>query len=161
MLRANSPGASWHWNTMIRKALFLGIGLVLAAAANAGVYTWTDEQGNVHYSDKPAAGAQTLDVQSAPTDPARIAAEQKAAEEQKAADMEAEKKSEEEAKLSQADDAKRKENCQKARVRLSAIMGAQRPYRPTADGERHYLSDEEIAAEIKDAEAGMLQWCSS
>jgi hypothetical protein len=146
---------------MIRKALFLGIGLVLTAVANAGVYTWTDDQGNVHYSDRPVAGAQTLDIQSAPTDPARIAAEQKAADEQSAIEAEAEKKAEEEAKLSQADTAKRTENCQKARVRLSAIMGAQRPYRPTADGERHYLSDEEIDAEIKDAEAGVMEWCSS
>ena len=36
---------------MIRKVLFLVFGLLAAVAANAGVYTWTDPQGNVHYSD--------------------------------------------------------------------------------------------------------------
>jgi hypothetical protein len=145
---------------MIRKALFLAFGLLTAVAANAGVYTWTDEQGNVHYSDKPVVGAQTLDIQSAPTDPARIAAQQKAADEQKVVDEEAQKKTAEATKLSQEDAAKREENCKKARVRLSAIMGAQRPYRAQADGERHYLSAEEIDAEIKDAEDGVTQWCS-
>jgi hypothetical protein len=146
---------------MIRKVLFLAFGLLTAVAANGGVYTWTDDQGNVHYSDKPVAGAQTLDIRSAPTDPARIAAQQKAAEEQKAVDGEAEKKAAEAAKLTEEDAAKREENCKKARVRLSAIMGAQRPYRAQPDGERHYLSAEEIDAEIKDAEDGVTQWCSS
>ena len=145
---------------MIRKVLFLVFGLLSAVAANAGVYTWTDAQGNVHYSDKPVAGAEALDIHSAPTDPARIAAQQKAAEEQEAVEAEAEKKTAEAAELSQEDAAKREENCKKARVRLSAIMGAQRPYRALPDGERHYLSAEEIDAEINDAEDGVTQWCS-
>jgi hypothetical protein len=145
---------------MIGKVLFLVFGLFTAAAANAGVYTWTDAQGNVHYSDKPVAGAEPLDIHSSPTDPARIAAQQKAAEEQETVEAEAAKKAADAAKLNEEDSAKREENCKKARVRLSAIMGAQRPYRAQPDGERHYLSAEEIDAEIKDAEEGVMQWCS-
>ena len=144
---------------MIGKTLFLMFGLALSVAAGAGVYTWTDAQGHVHYSDKPVTGAQTIDIKTAPTDPARIAAQQKQAEDQEAADADAEKKADEAAKLSVTDAKKRDENCQKARVRLSAITGAQRPYRTQPDGERHYLSAEEIDAEIKDAEAGVTQWC--
>ena len=112
-------------------------------------------------SDKPVTGAQTLDIKTAPTDPTRIAAQQKQAEDQEAADSDAQKKADEAAKLTQTDAKKREENCQKARVRLSAITGAQRPYRTQVDGERHYLSSEEIDGEIKDAEAGVSQWCGS
>ena len=146
---------------MIRKIFCIVLGLSMAAAASAGVYSWTDPQGHVHYSDKPAAGAEALDIRTAPTDPERIAAQQKQSEEQQTAEAEAQKKAEESAKLSAEDEAKRAENCQKAHVRLSAIMGAQRPYRTSADGERHYLSAEEIDAEIKEAEAGVTQWCGS
>lgn len=146
---------------MIRKMLFLMFGLLMAAAASAGVYTWTDAQGRVHYSDKPAAGAETLDIKTSPTDPTRIAAQQKQAEEQQAADAQAQQKAVETAKVSEEDAKKREENCQKAHARRSAITGAQRPYRTQPDGERHYLSSEEIDQEIKDAEAGVGQWCGS
>jgi hypothetical protein len=146
---------------MIRKHLFLVLGLSAAAAVNAGVYTWTDADGRVHYSDKPVAGAQTLDIRTAPTDPTRIEAERKQAEEKQAADADAQKKAAEVAKLASDDAAKRDENCKKAQSRRSAITSAQRPYRTAPDGERHYLSAEEIDAEIKEAEAGVAQWCSS
>jgi len=146
---------------MILKHLFLVLGLSAAAAVNAGVYTWTDADGRVHYSDKPVAGAQTLDIRTAPTDPARIEADRKQAEEKQAADAEAQKKAAEVAKLSAEDTTKREENCKKAQARRSTITGAQRPYTTTPEGERHYLSAEEIDAEIKDAEASVAQWCSS
>jgi Domain of unknown function (DUF4124) len=153
--------ASWQRNTMIRKILCIVLGLSMAAAASAGVYSWTDAQGHIHYSDKPAAGAQPLDIRTEPTDPQRIAAQQKQSEEQQAAEADTQKKADEAAQLSAEDEAKRAENCQKAHVRLSAIMGAQRPYRTSADGERHYLSAEEIDAEIKEAESGVSQWCGN
>jgi Domain of unknown function (DUF4124) len=146
---------------MIRKILCIVLGLSMATATSAGVYSWTDAQGHVHYSDKPQAGAQALDIKTEPTDPERIAAQHKQSEEQQATEADAQKKAAEAAKVSADDEAKRAENCQKAHIRLSAIMGAQRPYRTTADGERHYLSAEEIDAEIKEAEAGVSQWCGS
>jgi hypothetical protein len=146
---------------MIRNTLFVVLGLLCTYSATAAVYTWTDQDGKVHYSDKPVVGAQSLDIRTAPTDPAAVEAERKRLEEQQAAEAEDQKKAEEAQKLSEADAAKRAENCQKARVRLSAIMGAQRPYRTTADGERHYLSSEEIDTEIKEAEGGVTQWCRS
>ena len=144
---------------MICKHLFLMLGLFAATAANGAVYTWTDTDGRVHYSDKPVAGAQTLDIRTAPTDPVRIEAERKQAEEQKTAEAEAEVKAAELAKLSAEDAAKREENCKKAQARRSAIIGAQRPYRTMPDGERHYLSSEEIDAEIEESEAAVAQWC--
>lgn len=45
--------------------------LTFAAAAQAEVYRWVDEDGTVHYSETPPAGAQTQKVAppSTPTDP--------------------------------------------------------------------------------------------
>lgn len=46
--------------------LFLAaIGIVTTATA-ATLYRWVDEQGRVHYSDRPQQGAETVEVQPAP-----------------------------------------------------------------------------------------------
>jgi hypothetical protein len=146
---------------MIRKTLSLIVGLSLVVPAFAAVYTWTDEQGKVHYSDKPVAGAHSLDIVSRRTDPALVEAERQKLEAAQAAEAEAAQNAAEEHQLSAVDEAKREENCLKARARLSAIMGAQRPYRALPDGERHYLTDEEIDKEIAEAEAGVSEWCAT
>lgn len=43
------------------------------AAAAQGVYKWTDERGQVHYGDKPPAGAsaQPIDIDPSPPAPAK------------------------------------------------------------------------------------------
>jgi hypothetical protein len=45
----------------IRPFLFL-IGTLAAAGAYADAYTWTDETGVVHYSDRPEPGAKVIDL---------------------------------------------------------------------------------------------------
>ena len=56
--------------------------LTLAASgiAFAGdIYKWVDEDGHVHYGDKPVgAQSERMAIQSTPTDPARIAAQAQA-----------------------------------------------------------------------------------
>lgn len=47
--------------------LFLIICLVLASAASAEVYRWTDADGQVHYSDRPHEGAESVDLPKAQT----------------------------------------------------------------------------------------------
>lgn len=44
--------------------LWIGLGLLLSgSAAKAEIYRWVDDQGNVHYSDKPHQKAKTVTVQ--------------------------------------------------------------------------------------------------
>jgi len=45
----------------IRPILFL-LGLLVAGAAFADAYVWTDEDGVVHYSDRPHPGAKRVDL---------------------------------------------------------------------------------------------------
>ncbi|WP_430462341.1 DUF4124 domain-containing protein [Thalassolituus sp. LLYu03] len=40
------------------------LSFLLVNPASAAVYKWTDAQGQVHFSDKPAAGAETLSLKS-------------------------------------------------------------------------------------------------
>ncbi len=42
---------------------WLALLLVVATPAWAAIYKWTDEQGHVHFSDTPVAGAETPELQ--------------------------------------------------------------------------------------------------
>ena len=43
---------------MEKRPLFTLLGLLAAAGAFADAYTWTDDNGIVHYSDRPNPGAK-------------------------------------------------------------------------------------------------------
>ena len=47
---------------MYIRTLFILLGFVVAAAALADAYTWTDENGVVHYSDRPQPWAKVIDL---------------------------------------------------------------------------------------------------
>jgi len=44
------------------RPIFVLLGLLVAAGAFAEAYTWTDEDGVVHYSDRPQPGAKLIDL---------------------------------------------------------------------------------------------------
>ena len=44
------------------RPIFVLLGIVAGAAALADAYTWTDEDGVVHYSDRPEPGAKRIDL---------------------------------------------------------------------------------------------------
>lgn len=59
------------------------LALVVALPATAQVYKWVDKDGKVHYTDKPprdpkAKAVKEMDIESKPTDPDAVAAEQEA-----------------------------------------------------------------------------------
>lgn len=45
-----------------RTLVVLLLGLLAAGAANGQAYKWTDENGVIHYSDRPQPGAQEVDL---------------------------------------------------------------------------------------------------
>ena len=57
---------------MYKRQILILLGLLAAAAAFADTWTWTDEEGVVHYSDRPHPGAAriTIDEQNTSTSPA-------------------------------------------------------------------------------------------
>lgn len=138
--------------------------LLLAAGARAGdVYVVTDSKGNRVYTDRPQTlPAEKMEVRGAePTaeDAARAqqrmdeyAAEDAAAGAQQAQAAEAAK-----AKQQTADDQAKR--CVDARNRYQATMNAMRLYEEGPDGERRYLSAEEIDAARANAKQAMDTFC--
>ncbi len=47
---------------MEKRPIFVLLGLLAAAAVFAEAYTWTDDDGVVHYSDRPQPGATVIDL---------------------------------------------------------------------------------------------------
>lgn len=139
---------------MSRYALLLVTAAALAAAgaAVAGeIYKWTDENGTVHYVDRPTGdpSEERVAILSRGTDSGSVQASIEARRERVAAREEARiKKSEEQAAAtqSQADQEKREADCQMYRARLESFLQSQRLYREDDSGERVYLDQAQILA---------------
>ncbi|MFO7304370.1 MAG: DUF4124 domain-containing protein [Gammaproteobacteria bacterium] len=142
----------------------LGASILFGAQAQADVYRYTDAQGNVHYTDKPATlPAERVDIQSRRTDVVALQARQQeelqrmnAAEEarRQAATQRAEQR-----RAAEAEAADKAEQCKKARERYDTYMSAQRLYEQLPNGERRYLTDAELDAARASAKASMDVLC--
>lgn len=129
------------------------------------VYRWVDAQGQVHYSDSPPPDAKDIEtsgVESQDTDQAAIEqrkADQKAAEEAKAKTAAVEAKLH---KLEAQETQRKARACLQARTRVEQIQKAMRTrmaYTTDADGNRHYLSEDERQAQLQQAQAAEQQAC--
>ncbi len=125
--------------------------------ACADVYRFTDEKGQVQYTDKPQVlPAERLRVQSQGSDvvaiQARVAGTNAAASAAKPNSTETKQANE----LSAKDKAER---CVKARERYDQYMNSQRLYKTLPNGERAYLTDAEIDTARNSAKLSMEEFC--
>lgn len=157
-------------SSMVRPSLTLALSALavsaslLAAGAHADVYRYTDEKGNVQYTDKPRVlPAELMRLQSKPTDDAaaqaRAAAELKRSQEliaggQKNTTTDTDKKAASE--LSEKDKAER---CVQARERYDTYMKSQRLYKTSESGEREYLDDAALTESRNTARIAMEELC--
>jgi hypothetical protein len=151
---------------MLKSLLLLTLTTATLAAgtAAADVYKYKDEKGNIQYTDKPPQlPAERLNVKSQRTDVVavqeRSQAEQKqaaAADEQRQQARAQDADQKEAAQLTAKDKAER---CTKARERYDKYMNSQKLYEQGADGERRYLSSEELDAARASAKASMDVLC--
>ena len=123
---------------------------IAGSALASDIYRYTDEDGNVHYVDRPSgadteqrvAVASKRSTSTAST--ARKAQPQSAAaaaEQTAAAEEPARKKTRSERIAEQKE---REERCQSYRAKLETMVTSRRLYREDENGERDYLSDAEI-----------------
>ena len=138
--------------------------VLLASHAQADVYKFTDDKGNVHYTDKPATlPAERLNVQSQKTDMVALQARQ--LEEQQrmnAANQNRQQSASQQSDKRQADQISatdKAEQCKKARERFDSYTTSQRLYEQLPNGERRYLSDAELDAARASAKASMDVLC--
>ena len=141
--------------------------LLLAGVASAGdVYVTRDAQGNPVYTDTPQTlPAQRMGIQSSRTDPAEVQARQDEQAKQFAAEdrvrAEAAARSAAAAKAQAASAEDRAQRCAEARARYQAMMQGYRIYEEAPDGERRYLTSEEIDAGRVSAKQVMDEFCGA
>jgi hypothetical protein len=137
-------------------------GLLASAAAEAQVYRWVDKDGKVHYSDKaPRDGTQAKDmnIQSNPTDPEAVEAEQQALRDQAAAGQpdEAARKAAADKKV--ADAAQRERACANAKADLNVLERSNRLVTVDADNKERIATSAELVARRDLARQRVAQLC--
>ena len=139
----------------------------MAVAQEASVYKWVDAQGVPHYSDQPSvnSSSEELPIHYRKTDHAALQARVKAkTEPETAADVKAGQPSGADATAEgerQRLLAERESNCKGAKLRVTNDTNARRLYKPGPNGERIYLTDEELDAERADAQRAVEEWCDN
>ena len=142
------------------------IAMTIASGAMANeIYKWTDENGNVHYEDRPtgAATEERLHMTYNRTDnsavrqrtQARVDA-RTAREDERTAAAEAQKEATEKANIA----TERAQKCEKSRARLESYLQARRIYRTDESGERVYLDAEQRQDARRKAEEQISEFCS-
>ncbi|MGH8582961.1 MAG: DUF4124 domain-containing protein [Gammaproteobacteria bacterium] len=133
------------------------------ACVGAETYKWTDEQGQVHYSQSPPPGrpAQTI----APPPKVDTEAAIKALEEQKKRMEKGAKKVEKQAKKAaekqqtEKHEADRKQACETWRQNLEKLRNVP-VYKTTVEGGREYLTDDQRQAETESTERKVAEHCN-
>jgi hypothetical protein len=155
-----------RWEVVRMKAMLATlVGLLLAAGAGAGdVYVVTDAEGNRVYTDRPQTlPAERVDVHVSETnaaDAARAAQQtQRAASDEAAYDAQ-QAQTAEAAKAKELTAEDRARRCVDARQRYQATMDAIRLYEVGPDGDRRYLTSDEIDAARANARAAMDTFCA-
>ncbi len=147
-------------------AVALMLAVTTAGPATAGdIFKWTDEDGNVHFEDRPTGeNPEKVAIQSKPTNPERVQAlvqsradaAAKAAEEEAAATPQGPSPEELQA---QAD--ARAEKCSQYRAQLQRFVTSRRLYREDENGERVYLDEDETQAARERVENQVQDYCTS
>jgi len=151
---------------MFRKTLivFTTAALGFSGAVLAGeIYKWTDDDGNVHYEDRPLGDeVERLDVFSRSTNNATVQASIDARRERETVRSDARSKREEdkqtaaEAKVASE---QRAANCEKSRARMQNYLAARRLYNQDDAGERVYLDEDQVMAARDKAQEQIQKYC--
>ncbi len=133
-----------------------------ASMSQAGeIYKWTDEAGNVHYTDKPVGNPpERINITSRRTDNTQVQARVQSRLNRQAEKAEAEKEA---ADGSQDGDvesaAERSQKCDTYKDRLSNFVRSRRLYREDDDGERSYLDENEMQAAREKVQGQVEKYC--
>ena len=136
--------------------------LLAACAAHAQVYRWVDEQGKVHYGERPPTGAKASPVQdklaAPPGAPAPKAAPDASQQERDFQRRQIERQEKEANEQKAA--ARAKAECERQRSRLAQLRTARRVVVGVDDkGDTRYMSDAERTDAIASQEGAVARAC--
>lgn len=134
-----------------------------SAVLSGEIYKWVDENGNVHYEDRPlGAEVQRVDVISNSTDSSAVQASVDARRARESERAEARSKRGEEvaaAATAKAEQEQRATRCAESRARMETYLQAHRLYNENAAGEREYLDDAGVIQARERAQAEIQKNC--
>ena len=138
--------------------------MVFSQAVLGDVYKYTDPEGKVQYTDKPKTlPAERIGLQSRRTDDAAVQerdnAERKRMQDADNKRREGATQANDQSQANAAPPADKAAVCNKARERYASYMGSQRIYESQPNGERRYLSDEELDKARSTAQTAMETLC--
>ncbi|MFH1605210.1 MAG: DUF4124 domain-containing protein [Pseudomonadota bacterium] len=161
---------------MKRLSVAIALTLCLVLPASAQMYKWVDENGKVHYSDKPPPSnikieklRRTVTSAPAPSEVKGGAAKDAAKagpmtlieqdqafrkRQQEAA------KAEQEAAQKQAQAREREQNCKRAKIALAQYQAGGLQMRINEKGERVYLDEKQIAQDAERARQDVAKACN-
>jgi hypothetical protein len=134
------------------------IAWMLPTLAAAEIYRWTDEQGRVHFGQRPVAGAEPVEVK-----PQVIKRDSHTREREARSQRFYEARREEQQQAAAAAASQREaraSECRELRTRLAQMPEGNRYYREGSNGERIYFSDEETDAARRQLRARIAERCS-
>lgn len=138
------------------------IGVALAAycgSAQAAAFKWLDENGGVHYGDRPpASGAESLQLSSTPAVAPAPATGERTQRMLEVFEEDRLRKREQAAERKQARE-EREQQCNHARTRLSRYEAAAYLYDTDAGGRQHALTAEQRELAMQQARAAVQHWC--
>ena len=146
---------------------FTALAIALSTAAFADdIYKWTDEDGNVHYEDRPSGAASTERLQFSynRTDnsavQARVQTQRDATSNRRQAreDAASEKQTSEESRAAAEE---KQARCQSYRAQLKTMLESPRVYREDESGERNYLDEAARADARSKAEEAIKETCGN
>jgi hypothetical protein len=151
---------------MLRTAIYtVSAALAFASIAQADVYKYTDEKGNVQYTDRPLTlPAERLSVSSQHSDV--VALEERTNDDTKAlldrdkARQQADKAKADQKKSAAIESEGKAEACNKARQDYLTRMNSQRLFETQPNGERRYFSSQEMDATRASAKQAMDALCN-
>jgi hypothetical protein len=159
------------------KPAWIFVALLLAAgSAAAQMYKWVDKDGRIRYGDTPPPGAKVTSIKapssgaaSPPSAPAAASKNAKdgrngpmtpAEQEQDYRKRQSEARKEaDKAAAEQRAKSELSEGCARTREYLGMLQSGQRIARVNPQGERYYLDESQVAAEIAKAQQSVQEAC--
>ena len=135
--------------------------LLIAGSSSAGLYKWTDEKGQVHYSDKQPDKEKAQQLNPQTSLPSTVEKEKSAFDKQ-VEDMNErlaeEKKQQLEAEKKAAEEQKRKKKCEVLRKNLQVMLTENRVSK-MVDGKRVIIPYEERVEKMEKTQKDLDEYC--
>lgn len=152
----------------MKKLALATVSLLAVFAVNSAfagdIYKWTDEDGNVHYGDRPVGEQpERMAISSQPTDPTRVQASNQARADSRIAKSEASAAAAAGAATAEQlknEATERAARCTSVRAQMQQLVTSRRLYREDDSGERVYLDENESIAAREQVENQITEFCS-